>query len=315
MTNTQDGELSYSEDCEKIVDSLLQEFTIRSATIGKGTVIKRALPSRHKRLVGAWCFLDHAGPVSFPAGDGLDVGPHPHIGLQTFTWMIEGTMMHTDSLGSKQLIRPKQVNLMTAGRGISHTEVAPDTETQMHAAQLWIALPDNKRNMEPNFEHYPELPVVVKDQVEFTVLVGDFLNTLSPVQVHTPLVGVDLTAQADTKTRIPLNPAFEYAFMALDGTARVNGHELTADNMVVLETGLTEIEVEIKSGNRVLLIGGEPFESPILLWWNFVGRTMEDLQQAREDWINHDARFGEIPDYQGKRLEAPTLPDQMRASK
>lgn len=106
--------------------------------------------------------LDHAGPVTFPAGNGLDVGPHPHIGLQTFTWMIEGTMMHTDSLGSKQLIRPKQVNLMTAGHGISHTEVAPDTETQMHAAQLWIALPDHKRNMDPKFEHYPDLPVVEK---------------------------------------------------------------------------------------------------------------------------------------------------------
>ena len=126
---------------------------------------------------------------------------------------------------------------------------------------------------------------------------------------------MDLTAQANTKTRIPLNPNFEYAFMALEGIAQVNGHELNADNMVVLETGLTEIEVELTEGHRVLLIGGEPFESPILLWWNFVGRTMQDLQQAREDWINRDARFGEIPDYQGKRLEAPVLPEQMRASK
>ena len=315
MSNSHNGERSHSDDYEKFTDHRIQDVQLRSAEIGKGTIIKRALPSRQKRLVGAWCFLDHAGPVSFPAGDGLDVGPHPHIGLQTFTWMIEGTMMHTDSLGSKQLIRPKQVNLMTAGRGISHTEVAPDIETKMHAAQLWIALPDDKRNMEPKFEHYPELPVVSKDQVEFTILVGDFLDMVSPVQVHTPLVGVDLTAQANTKTRIPLNPNFEYAFMALEGIAQVNGHELNADNMVVLETGLTEIEIELTEGHRVLLIGGEPFESPILLWWNFVGRTMQDLQQAREDWINHDARFGEIPDYQGKRLEAPVLPEQMRASK
>ncbi|WP_038345836.1 pirin family protein [Acinetobacter sp. A47] len=315
MSNNNDNAISDSKDCEQYINQFIQEFTIRSAEIGQGTVIKRALPSRHKRMVGAWCFLDHAGPVSFPAGDGLDVGPHPHIGLQTFTWMIAGTMMHTDSLGSKQLIRPKQVNLMTAGRGISHTEVAPESETQMHAAQLWIALPDDQLNIDPKFEHYPELPVVSKDQVEFTVLVGDFLQTTSPVQVHTPLVGVDLTAQADTRTRIPLNPEFEYAFMALEGTARVNGHVLTADNMVVLETGLTEIEVELTQGHRLLLIGGEPFESPILLWWNFVGRSMQDLQQAREDWVNHAARFGEIPDYQGKRLEAPVLPDQMRASK
>lgn len=174
MTNNNYTELSHSDDCEKYVNQFIQEFPLRSAEIGQGTVIKRALPSRHKRMIGAWCFLDHAGPVTFPQGDGLDVGPHPHIGLQTFTWMIEGTMMHTDSLGSKQLIRPKQVNLMTAGHGISHTEVAPDTETKMHAAQLWIALPDAQIAVEPRFDHYPELPVVEKDGVEFTVLVGEF---------------------------------------------------------------------------------------------------------------------------------------------
>lgn len=115
MTNTNYTEISNSDDCEKYVNQFIQDFPIRSAEIGKGTVIKRALPSRQKRMIGAWCFLDHAGPVVFPQGDGLDVGPHPHIGLQTFTWMIEGTMMHTDSIGSKQLIRPKQVNLMTEG--------------------------------------------------------------------------------------------------------------------------------------------------------------------------------------------------------
>ncbi|ENG3781969.1 TPA: pirin family protein, partial [Acinetobacter baumannii] len=240
MSNNNDYDISDSKDCEKFANQFIQEFPIRSAEIGQGTVIKRALPSRQKRMIGAWCFLDHAGPVTFPAGNGLDVGPHPHIGLQTFTWMIEGTMMHTDSLGSKQLIRPKQVNLMTAGHGISHTEVAPDTETQMHAAQLWIALPDHKRNMDPKFEHYPDLPVVEKDGLEFTVLVGEYLETTSPVVVHTPLVGVDLIATQDTKTRIPLNPEFEYGFMALDGVAHVNGHELTADNMVVLDTGLNE---------------------------------------------------------------------------
>lgn len=315
MSNNNDYDISDSKDCEKFANQFIQEFPIRSAEIGQGTVIKRALPSRQKRMIGAWCFLDHAGPVTFPAGNGLDVGPHPHIGLQTFTWMIEGTMMHTDSLGSKQLIRPKQVNLMTAGHGISHTEVAPDTETQMHAAQLWIALPDHKRNMDPKFEHYPELPVVEKDGLEFTVLVGEYLETTSPVVVHTLLVGVDLIATQDTKTRIPLNPEFEYGFIALDGVAHVNGHELTADNMVVLDTGLNEIEIEVKKGNRVLLIGGEPFETPILLWWNFVARTMDDLKEAREQWVNHDVRFGEIPDDVGARLEAPVLPDQMRASK
>ncbi|WP_111858961.1 pirin family protein [Acinetobacter sp. CFCC 10889] len=315
MTNTNYTEISNSDDCEKYVNKFIQDFEIRSAEIGKGTVIKRALPSRQKRMIGAWCFLDHAGPVSFPQGDGLDVGPHPHTGLQTFTWMIEGTMMHTDSIGSKQLIRPKQVNLMTAGYGISHTEVAPDTETKMHAAQLWIALPDDKLNMAPQFDHYPELPIVTREGVEFTVLVGEYLNTISPVKVHSELLGVDLTAQASTTTRIPLNPQFEYGFLALEGTAIINGHELTDDNMVVLEPGLSEIEIQLHAGSRLLLLGGEPFESPILLWWNLVGRTQEELKIAREQWINHDTRFGSIPDYEGPRLEAPAFPDKMRPSK
>ncbi|AWL27661.1 pirin family protein [Acinetobacter defluvii] len=315
MTNTNYTEISNSDDCEKYVNKFIQDFEIRSAEIGKGTVIKRALPSRHKRMIGAWCFLDHAGPVSFPQGDGLDVGPHPHIGLQTFTWMIEGTMMHTDSIGSKQLIRPKQVNLMTAGYGISHTEVAPESETKMHAAQLWIALPDDKLNMAPQFDHYPELPVVTREGVEFTVLVGEYLETTSPVKVHSELLGVDLTAHESTTTRIPLNPKFEYGFLALEGTATINGHELTDDNMVVLEPGLNDIEVQLHAGSRLLLLGGEPFESPILLWWNLVGRTQEELKIAREQWINQDPRFGSIPDYEGPRLEAPAFPDKMRPSK
>ncbi|OTG85146.1 pirin family protein [Acinetobacter sp. ANC 4648] len=315
MTNTNYTELSNSDDCEKYVTQFIQDFTIRSAEIGKGTVIKRALPSRHKRMIGAWCFLDHAGPVTFPQGEGLDVGPHPHIGLQTFTWMIEGTMMHTDSIGSKQLIRPKQVNLMTAGYGISHTEVAPDTETHMHAAQLWIALPDDKRNMAAQFDHYPELPIVEQDQIEFTVLVGEFLKTKSPVKVHSELLGVDLTAKQSTTTHIALNPKYEYGFLALEGTATIHGHELDDNNMVVLEPGLKEIEVQLHQGSRLLLLGGEPFESPILLWWNFVGRTQEELSIARAQWMNQEPRFGNIPDYEGPRLEAPVLPDRMRPSK
>lgn len=315
MTNSNYTEISNSDDCEKYVNQFIQDFPIRSAEIGKGTVIKRALPSRQKRMIGAWCFLDHAGPVTFPQGYGLDVGPHPHIGLQTFTWLIEGTMMHNDSIGSKQLIRPKQVNLMTAGHGISHTEVAPDTETKMHAAQLWIALPDDKINMAPQFDHYPELPIAEQDDVEFTVLVGEFMNTTSPVKVHTELVGVDFYAKDSTTTRIPLNPKFEYGFLALEGEAVINGHELNNDNMVVLEPGISQIDVQLHKGSRLLLIGGEPFESPILLWWNFVGRTQEELKQATEQWINQDARFGSIPEYDGPRLEAPAFPDKMRASK
>ena len=315
MTNNSYTEISHSDDCTKYVNQFIETFQLRRAEIGQGTVIKRALPSREKRMIGAWCFLDHAGPVHFPQGEGLDVGPHPHIGLQTFTWMIEGTMLHDDSVGSKQLIRPKQVNLMTAGYGISHTEVAPETETKMHAAQLWIALPDDKRNIAPRFDHYPELPVVIKDDIEFTILVGDFLNTTSPVKVHSDLLGLDLTSQNAATSTLQLNPRFEYGFMVLEGEARVNGHELNDDHFLFIEPGLTQIGIELAANTRVLVLGGTPFESPILLWWNFVGRTYEEIAEARQQWIEGHPRFGTIPAYEGPRLEAPVLPERMRASK
>ena len=315
MTNIQATELSPSSDCSHDPEQRSQTFALRTAKIGRGTVIKRALPSRQKRMIGAWCFLDHAGPVNFESGQGLDIGPHPHTGLQTFTWMIEGSMMHHDSLGSAQLIQPNQVNLMTAGYGISHTEVAPADETKMHSVQLWIALPDDKKDMPPQFEHYPDLPVIAQDQIRFTLLVGEFLGAQSPVQVHSPLLGVDLQAEEQAQTTLPLNPRFEYGVLVLEGTAQINGQLLDDQHLLVLSPGESQLQLELEAGSRVVLVGGEPFESPILLWWNFVGRTQEDMLQAREQWINHDARFGEIPEYDGERMTVPMLPERMRPSK
>lgn len=288
---------------------------LRKAEIGHGTIIKRALPSREKRMIGAWCFLDHAGPVEFPAGDGLDIGPHPHIGLQTFTWMIDGTVMHMDSLGSEQLIRPKQVNLMTAGYGISHTEVAPVTETRMHTAQLWIALPDDQRNMPPRFDHYPVLPTLQKDGTCITILVGDYLGQSSPVEVYSALLALDIEAVDDVDVVLELNPQFEYGVLVLDHQAVINGHELTQENMLVIETTHDNLHLQMQKGSRILLIGGEPFDSEILLWWNLVARSTEEIKTARDQWINHDARFGDIPKYLGDRLVAPVMPEKMKASK
>lgn len=315
MTNTQATEFSRSIDCSHDLQQRQQSFALRTAKIGRGTLIKRALPSREKRMIGAWCFLDHAGPVDFESGQGLDIGPHPHTGLQTFTWMIEGSMMHHDSLGSAQLIQPNQVNLMTAGYGISHTEVAPEGETKMHSVQLWIALPDDKKDMPPQFEHYPDLPVVEQDQISFTVLVGDFLGVTSPVQVHSPLLGVDLQTEQPAQTRLELNPAFEYGVLVLQGRAQINAQALDDQQLLVLSPGGSQIQLQLEANSRVILVGGEPFESPILLWWNFVGREQEDMIQARQQWINQDVRFGDIPEYVGERMAVPVLPERMRPSK
>lgn len=313
MSNSNKTEHTHADTLDQSTQQGLHEIPLRHAEIGRGTVIKRALPSRYKRMIGAWCFLDHAGPVTFKQGEGLDVGPHPHIGLQTFTWMIEGSVMHGDSLGNAQLIRPKQVNLMTAGYGISHTETSPETETKMHSVQLWIALPDDKKDMPPQFEHYPELPVVEQDQIEFTILVGEFLGKSSPVQVYTELLGVDFVTQVDSKTTLPLNPNFEYGVLVLQGTANINGHQIDDQHLLWIEPGMTALHLVLAADSRVVLIGGVPFESPILLWWNFVGRTHEEMVIAHQQWGDHDPRFGE--EGVGSRLSAPPLPDKMRASK
>ncbi|MEB3767246.1 pirin family protein [Acinetobacter sp. MD2] len=292
----------------------LQEIPLRVAEIGRGTTIKRALPSRQKRMIGAWCFLDHAGPAQFEPGQGLDVGPHPHIGLQTFTWMIEGTLMHHDSIGSEQLIRPKQVNLMTAGHGISHTEVAPSDETKLHAAQLWIALPAHLRNMPPQFQHYPKLPTQLHDQLLFSILVGEFLGETSPVEVHSPLLAVDIHSTQNAITTLTLKPDFEYALLLLEGSAKVNGQVLHMENMFVRPIGDQALQLELADNSRVLLIGGEPFEKPVLLWWNLVGITEDELKQANQDWIDQHPRFGSIPSYSGARLTAPPFPAHIKES-
>lgn len=290
----------------------IEFIPLRQATIGHDTKIVRALPSRQRKTIGAWCFLDHAGPVSFTAGQGLDVGPHPHIGLQTFTWMIEGTVIHSDSLGNEQLITPGQVNLMTAGHGITHTEVAPATETKMHAAQLWIALPDTHINMPPAFEHYPTLPILHRDKMDFTVLVGSFLGETSPVNVYSTLVGVDIAATETASTTLHLNPDFEYGILLLEGSVTINGKQLDKQEMMVSSTGLTELTISLDNHSRLLLIGGTPFESSVLIWWNFVGRHTDELKQAREQWANHDPRFGDVLNYPGKRLDAPPFPSHIK---
>ena len=180
-------------------------YPSRTSIVGEDTQIRRALPNRERRMVGAWCFLDHLGPVQFAPGKGMHVGPHPHIGLQTFTWMIEGEVVHRDSLGYEQVIRPGQVNLMTAGRGIAHTEDSAQDGAVMHAAQLWIALPDAEKNREPAFQNYADLPTADAGGWRATVLAGSALGLTAPTQVYSPLVGIDFTAAAAADTGLTVN--------------------------------------------------------------------------------------------------------------
>ena len=283
-----------------------QRIAAHIADVG-GIPVRRALPTRERRMVGAWCFLDHAGPVDFPAGGGVQVGPHPHIGLQTFTWMIEGEILHSDSLGNRQWIRPGQVNVMTAGHGISHAEESSnDRAGRNQLVQLWIALPDGERERAPMFQHCPELPRIQRDGFDITLLVGEWLGATSPATVFSPLLGADLCAVAATATTLPLRPEFEHAVVCLEGEIRVEGEALAPGSLLYFGTGRETLRIETDAAARLLLVGGEPFGKDVLLWWNFVGRTAEDMVQATQDW-NHGDRFGEVPGTKLRRLLAPDV--------
>ena len=277
------------------------------AVVGDSFEIRRALPNRHRRTVGAWCFLDHAGPADYAADQGLRIGPHPHIGLQTFSWMIEGRIEHRDSLGFQQWIHPGQVNLMTAGRGIAHSEESPYGEAgRFQLAQLWIALPKAEANREPAFEHYPALPIVERGGFRVTVLAGQFCGERSPARVYSPLVGIDLTTPGPANADLPLEPAFEYAALTLEGAPDVDGAALAPGTLHYLGTGRTTLAVSSSVPSRLLLIGGVPFGEDIILWWNFVARTPEEIAEATRDW-NEGRRFGAVQGARAPLLVAPEL--------
>ncbi|NSL54971.1 pirin family protein [Uliginosibacterium aquaticum] len=288
--------------------SPITRIALRSAELGAGLSIRRALPTREQRMVGAWCFLDHIGPVHFGKEEGLHVGAHPHTALQTFTWMMEGEILHRDSLGSEQIIRPGQVNLMTAGRGISHTEDSVPDASTLHAAQLWIALPPEQIDIAPAFEHYPDLPGWLEQGLGLTLLVGDFCGRSAPVRVHSPLLGVDIRSEGHAHAVLPLRSDFEYALLPLEGALRLAGQSFSASEFVYMGKGLNQLELEMAAGSRALLLGGEPLQTPITMWWNFVGYSKPYIAQAQADWEARAARFGEVEGGQGRRIAPPKIP-------
>ena len=280
----------------------------RSADLGDGMLVRRTLPNRQQRTIGAWCFLDHAGPVQFEPGRGMHVGAHPHIGLQTFTWLIEGEVLHRDSLGNEQIIRPGQVNLMTAGHGIAHTEDSLRDGGRLHAAQLWIALPPGLEDCAPAFDHYPELPQWREGGAELTLLAGRHDRRTAPARIHSPLVGIDIACVGASELTLALDADFEYGLMPLVGEATVDGETLRADELAYLARGRRELRVALTAGSRALLLGGRPFEQPVLMWWNFVGFDKAVIAQAQTQWEQGDTRFGTVGDGQAQRLVAPPLP-------
>jgi redox-sensitive bicupin YhaK (pirin superfamily) len=259
-------------------------------------------------MIGAWCFVDHYGPDDIADEPGMQVPPHPHMGLQTVSWLHEGEVLHRDSTGSLQTIRPRELGLMTSGRAISHSEESPRAHSRLlHGAQLWVALPDSHRHTDPHFEHHAELPVVTAPGLRATLLLGTLDGTASPGTTYTPIVGADLALASGADVRLPLEPDFEYAVLVMSGEARVDGVPVVPGSMLYLGCGRTELPLRATTDAGLMLLGGEPFEEELIMWWNFIGRTQADIEQAREDWAK-GARFGEVKGYDGAPLSAPELP-------
>jgi redox-sensitive bicupin YhaK (pirin superfamily) len=278
----------------------------RLSTVGR-TTVRRALPRRGHRTVGPWCFEDHLGPTQVTETAGLDIGPHPHIGLQTVTWLVSGEVLHRDSLGTEQLIRPGQLNLMTAGRGVSHSEEATGGyRGELHGVQLWVAQPEATRDGAPAVEHPAELPVVELGRSLVTVLAGSFAGDSSPARQDTPLVGLDGRLEPGTSAW-PLRPDFEYGLVVLDGRASVAGHAVEPGQFAYLGRGRAELALACDRPARVLLVGGEPFAEPILMWWNFVARTRAEIDAAFDDWRAQAPRFGRVASPLA-RIPAPLPP-------
>lgn len=265
----------------------------RAAEVG-GFGVRRVLPRLGRRTVGSWCFADHMGPAPVTAGHGLDIGPHPHIGLQTVTWLVAGTVLHRDSLGTEQLIRPGQLNVMTAGSGVSHSEETTGVyEGSLHGLQLWVALPSATRNGEASFEHYRELPGVEMDNATATVLIGDFAGVSSPARRDTDHVGVELDLRAGRVT-VPLRAGDEHAIAALDGAVSIGGQRLEPGRLGYLGVGRDELAIDAADATRVMLIGGPPFPEAVLMWWNYVARTRKEITEAHDAWSSRSPRFGTV---------------------
>jgi hypothetical protein len=288
-------------------DALVQKLLSRTAQVG-GEQVRRALPQRERRTVGAWCFVDHFGPSDPGAEDGLEVGPHPHCGLSTVTWLVEGMAVHRDSLGSEQPIRPGQLNLMTAGHGIAHAEQTPvERRGALHGVQFWVAQPEATRHGAPAFEHHAELPRLGVGPWAATVLLGELQGERSPARTDTPLVGVELLATGAGAAEVPLDRSFEHALVVVEGRIAVGGEPLGVGEVGILEPGEESVGIRTDGPARWLLIGGEPFEARVQMWWNFVGRTREEMTAAVADWNGGDERFGQVHSTLD-RIPAPVTP-------
>lgn len=276
--------------------------------------VRRTIPQRRRSLIGAWCFADHYGPEDVQTRPGMDVPPHPHTGLQTVSWLFAGEVEHRDSNGVHAMVRPGELNLMTAGAGICHSEVsrASGSSTRvLHGVQLWVALPDSARNTDRAFDHHAP-PAVRHAGATLRVFLGELAGQASPVVTHTPLLGAQIDLPVGASVELDVDGDFEHGLLLDRGAVEMSGVPVRAGELAYQGAGPRVLAVANTGTEpvRAVLLGGTPFDEELLMWWNFVGRSHDEIVEFRSEWQAQSARFGRVDGYRGDidRLPAPPLP-------
>lgn len=270
------------------------------------TFVRRTLPHRNLSKIGAWCFIDHYGPTE--SVDAMSIAQHPHTGLQTVSWLFSGEIEHRDSLGTVQLIYPGQLNLMTSGRGIAHSELSLDVGKRLHGVQMWIALPAISKDIAPHFEHHSDLPFFNFSGLSVKLILGEWLDHKSNATTYSDLVGAEISTEKGDFD-LPINSDFEYGILVDEGNLKINGQTVNSSQLHFIPKGNRNISLSSEGAFRAILIGGVPFGEEIIMWWNFIGRTHEEIVAMRNDWEQENSRFGHFKDRIGGRIPAPVLPN------
>jgi redox-sensitive bicupin YhaK (pirin superfamily) len=274
-------------------------------TTRNGIDIKRLIPHRDIKTIGPWCFLDYYGPTS--QKEAMNVAAHPHTGLQTVSWLFSGSIDHRDCLGTSQIISPGELNLMTAGRAIAHSELSIDRGLDLHGVQLWVVLPEAARHIDPEFKHHKDLPRYFSSQFEATIFMGSAFGQISPAQTYSPLVGMEITIK-DYEVTLERNPLFEYGALLIEG----RGERAEVGELIYYRPGDEALLIKADPGSRFILIGGEPFCEPFIIWWNFIGRSHEEIVSMRNEWakgLGASDTYPNFVDDLGGEIPAPALPN------
>ena len=296
-------------------DRAIRLLDYREVPLGgpRAMTVRRSLPQHGHTLIGAWCFVDHYGPDEVASRGGMAVDGHPHTGLQTASWLFSGQVEHRDTTGTHAVVRPGELNLMTAGSGIAHSEYSTPDTTVLHGAQLWIALPNEHRFTAPGFERYVPAEADCAG-ARMLVFLGSLHGQKSPVRTYTPLLGAELTLPAGQQISLEIDTSFEHGILVDTGSVALGGVTAGAGQLLFSPTGAPTLDIAAPAGpTRILLLGGEPLGEHLVMWWNFIGRTHEEVAAYRAEWelAQHGeaGRYGTFPPQWQETIPAPQMPN------